>query len=152
MDLAEYQSLYLKHRIFLRSLELHTGLEPWIVKFLIFHELTDKELSIYHKMKTDAAKLGYLMRKIVKTARRVGVHNTIIKEYLDVKDTYKYKKRVPSVDIEATIANERVVLYDLYLAGYRNNRQYTDIRNMYLTTVKLIRCILDIEVEKIKND
>lgn len=150
--MTDYQHSYFNNLKIIRPLKLHSGLEQWFVKFLIFHALTEKELIIYNKMRTTATRLGYLTRKIVKTARKIGVHNTVIKEYLDVKSTYNYYKSLPQYDIESTIDSGRYVVYDIYLAGYKNQRLHTNIRNMYLITVKLIRCILDVEIEKIKND
>lgn len=137
----------------LSTLNLHSNLRDWFVKFLVFHEMTNKELKIYNSLRLPSAKLGYLSRKLIKTANKVKVPQTIVKEYIAVKNEYAYLKSIPAVDVESAVIGDRIIAHNIYYAGVRAQHANARIQNVYITTIKLIRCILEnTQLEEITND
>src|ERR1035437_7585798 len=88
---VEFYSVYGHNRSIIGRLNVNLELESEFTKLLCVYPLSDKELD-YFLILSPNAKIGYLSRHLVRTAKKIGVSNSLISYYINKKLDYKSYK------------------------------------------------------------
>lgn len=151
MNAAQFFRLVIEEKKKIRSLHLYSDLEDSFAKLLLLHPFTESEVRIYNKLPNNK-RLGLLSRKLIKSAKKVGIPHPMIEHYVQCKLRYKHYKgktyqAAQSFDIDEEIAMAKNV-------GKAIAYQEKGIQELWVFTRLLLKSVIDksdIEIKKLSE-
>ncbi len=92
MNAPKFFRLVLKEKQKIKCLELHSQLEDGFAKLLLLHPFTYSEEKVWNKSPTTNKQLGFLSRKLIKTAKKVGIPQPMIEYFVNCKKNINISK------------------------------------------------------------